>query len=61
MDARQHRREPVARLFVEGGVPEVMTQAESEESESSIQKGAGRYYLNVNVSGSWTVTVEEEK
>lgn len=48
-------------VMVEGGVPEVMTQAESEESESSIQKGAGRYYLNVNASGSWIVTVEEEK
>lgn len=48
-------------IMKEGGVPEVMTQAESEESESSIQKGSGRYYLNVNASGSWTVIVEEEK
>jgi hypothetical protein len=48
-------------VMVEGGIPEVMTQAESEESESSIQKGSGRYYLNVNASGSWTVIVEEEK
>ena len=44
-----------------GGFPEVMTQAESEESESTIQKGSGRYYLNVNAVGSWTVTVEEKK
>jgi len=42
-----------------GGIPEVMTQAESEESESSIQKSAGKYYLNVNASGSWTVVIEE--
>lgn len=44
-----------------GGIPEVMTQSENEESESSIQKSAGRYYLNVNASGDWMVTVEEMK
>ena len=44
-----------------GGFPEVMTQAENEDSESTIQKGSGRYYLNVNASGSWVVTVEEMK
>jgi uncharacterized integral membrane protein len=47
-------------ILVEGGIPEVMT-TENEESESSIQKGAGRYYLDVQASGRWTVTVEEEK
>lgn len=44
-----------------GGFPEVMTQAESEESESSLQKGAGRYYLNVNASGNWVISIEERK
>ncbi len=44
-----------------GGFPEVMTQAENEESESTIQKGEGRYYLNVSASGNWVVTVEEMK
>jgi hypothetical protein len=44
-----------------GGIPEVMTQAENEDSESAIQKGSGRYYLNVNASGNWVVTVEELK
>ena len=44
-----------------GGIPEIMTQAENEESESAIQKSAGRYYLNVNASGNWVVTVEELK
>ena len=44
-----------------GGIPEVMSQAENEESESTIQKSAGKYYLNVNASGSWSVTVEELK
>ena len=48
-------------IMQDGGIPEVMTQAVSEESESSIQKSAGRYYLNVNAAGSWTVIVEEEK
>lgn len=42
-----------------GGFPEVMTQAENEESESTIQKSEGKYYLNINASGSWTVSIEE--
>lgn len=42
-----------------GGFPEVMTQAENEESESTIQKSEGKYYLNVNATGNWKVTVEE--
>lgn len=44
-----------------GGIPEVMSQAENEASESTLQKSAGMYYLNVNASGNWTVTVEEFK
>jgi len=44
-----------------GGFPEVMTQAENEASESSLQKSEGRYYLNVNASGNWTVIVSELK
>lgn len=44
-----------------GGIPEVMTQAENEESESAIQKGSGRYYINVNASGTWAVSVLEYK
>jgi hypothetical protein len=42
-----------------GGFPEVMTQAEREESETSLHKDAGRYYLNVSASGNWEVTVQE--
>jgi len=42
-----------------GGFPEVMSQAENEESESTIQKSEGRYYLNVNATGNWKVTIEE--
>ena len=42
-----------------GGIPEVMTQ-QSEESESSIHKPAGSYYLNMNSSGgTWTIVIEE--
>jgi hypothetical protein len=48
-------------IMKEGGIPEVMTSAENEESESSIQKNEGRYYLNINATGNWTVTVEEYK
>jgi len=44
-----------------GGFPEIMSQAENEESESAIQKSEGRYYLNVNASGNWTITIEELK
>jgi len=44
-----------------GGFPEVFTQAENEESESALQKSSGRYYLNVNASGSWKVSVFENK
>jgi hypothetical protein len=42
-----------------GGFPEIMTQAESEESVGTIQHEAGRYYLNVNAVGNWSVIVEE--
>ncbi len=45
-------------LMQEGGFPEVMSQSD-EESESSIQKSAGRYYLSVNATGNWKITVEE--
>ena len=48
-------------IMKQGGIPEVMTSAENEESESSIQKSAARYYLNINATGNWTVTVEEFK
>ena len=48
-------------IMVSGGIPEVMSQAENEESQSDIQKGSGSYYLNVNAMGSWTVIVEEKK
>lgn len=48
-------------IMKEGGIPEIMTQSENEESETSIQKAAGNYYLNINASGNWTVIVEELK
>jgi len=48
-------------IMKQGGIPEVMTSEEKEESESSIQKSAGRYYLYINATGKWTVTVEELK
>lgn len=46
-------------IMEEGGFPEIMTSEQNERSESSIQKNAGRYYLNINAMGKWTVTVEE--
>lgn len=48
-------------IMEDGGIPEVMTSAENEESESSIHKRAGRYYLNIQAAGNWIVTVEELK
>lgn len=48
-------------IMKQGGIPEVMTSAENEESESSIQKSAGRFYLTINSIGNWTVRVEEYK
>lgn len=46
-------------ILKQGGIPEVMTSEENEES--SIQKVAGRYYLSINATGNWTETVEEFK
>lgn len=46
-------------MMEEGGFPEVMTSQQNEQSESSIQKRAGRYYLSIDAVGHWTVTVEE--
>jgi len=46
-------------IMKDGGIPEAMSSAEKEDTESSIQKSAGRYYLSVNASGLWEVTIEE--
>jgi len=46
-------------IFV--SIPEVMSTVDHEESESAIQKSSGKYYLNVNASGKWSVVVEEEQ
>lgn len=48
-------------LMETGGVPEVMSQADHEESESAIHKSAGKYYLDVNAVGKWNIVVEEEQ
>ena len=48
-------------IMKEGGIPEVMSSADHEESESAIQKSAGKYYLDVNATGSWSIVVEEEQ
>jgi len=44
-----------------GGIPEVMSTADHEQSESTIQKTAGKYYLDVNAIGNWSIVVEEEQ
>lgn len=46
-------------LIRNGGVPEVMSSAAEESSESALHKEKGRYYLEINATGSWTVSVEE--
>jgi hypothetical protein len=45
-------------IMKQGGMPEVTT-SKSDEGESSIQKSAGDYYLNINATGNWTVSVME--
>ena len=47
-------------IMRDGGIPEVMIQ-QAEKSESYIQKSEGDYYLEVNATGNWSVSVEEEK
>ncbi len=44
-----------------GGVPEIMTQAESDKGETYIRKSSGEYYLNVMADGQWKVIVQELK
>jgi len=44
-----------------GGIPEVMSSADHDTSESAIQKSAGKYYLDVNATGNWSIVVEEEQ
>jgi len=46
-------------IMEKGGIPEVMTTSNKEQSESTIQKSAGDYYLNVNGVGNWEVEVQE--
>jgi hypothetical protein len=48
-------------IMVSGGIPEVMSSADHEESESAIQKSSGKYYLDVNATGKWSIVVEEEQ
>lgn len=45
----------------DGGIPEVMTTSVKEDSESSIQKSEGEYYIFVNAAGDWSVLVEEKR
>ena len=46
-------------IMEKGGIPEVMTTSNKEQSESTIQKSPGDYYLNVNGIGNWEVEVQE--
>lgn len=48
-------------VMTEGGIPEIMSTQLKEESESAIQKSEGDYYLNVNATGNWEVTVQEKQ
>lgn len=48
-------------IMKEGGIPEVMLTVDNEDSESSLQKSAGTYYLDVNATGLWEISVEELK
>ena len=48
-------------IMEQGGIPEVMTTLTKDQSESTIQKPEGDYYLNVNGVGTWEVEVQESK
>ena len=48
-------------IMTEGGLPEVITTEVSENSETALHKRRGKYYLDINGVGRWTVTVEEFK
>lgn len=51
---------PEGRTVEPGSDAPVVNQQGQAESETRLQKGAGRYYLDVSSSGgSWTVTIEE--
>ena len=48
-------------VMTQGGIPEVMIQSLQEESQSTIQKSEGDYYLNVNAVGNWEIIVQEKQ
>ncbi|MBS1586394.1 MAG: hypothetical protein JSS82_12695 [Bacteroidetes bacterium] len=48
-------------VMKDGGIPELNVNATEEESESALQKPAGKYYVNVMAAGKWELTVQEEK
>ncbi|GGB73246.1 hypothetical protein GCM10007424_11430 [Flavobacterium suaedae] len=48
-------------VMTEGGIPEVLTQSLQEESQSTIQKPEGDYYLYVNAVGNWEIIVQEKQ
>lgn len=44
-----------------GGFPELMIDKAKDKGESAIQKDPGKYYLDVNAMGDWSIIVEEEQ
>ena len=48
-------------LIRDGGIPDVLINSVKEESESSIQKSEGEYYIVVNATGNWSVSVDEKR
>lgn len=48
-------------IMKEGGFPDVMVDKIKDESESTLQKSEGDYYLNVNAVGDWEISVQEKQ
>lgn len=46
-------------IMKDGGIPEVMSQVAAKNEESALHKSAGDYYLDMNASGSWKVSIEQ--
>lgn len=48
-------------VAVEGEMPEILITSSKEESEGTIQKPEGDYYLDVDAMGNWEITVQEKQ
>lgn len=48
-------------IMVQGGIPEIFITSDKEESETTIRKRAGDYYLDVDGYGNWEIIVQDKQ